>query len=421
MTQVVICTLGTRGDVLPVLALASRLRARNIDVCIQANANWESEARAIGADFVAIAPQDPPQDGRDDAEFHARHIVPSFARSFQDIQARINRHQHPVVIYKVGMAGAQAAAEKFALKRVRLALQPSALPSLERPSWPLSRLLEGRIGRLCGRGLLPLVHAAAQCMSGYRRRIDSFRREVGLSSLPIGIANSTSDEIVLLFCPAWFALPPLDWPARTVCVGFPFFDSAYTDPVLSEFLEREPRPVVFTQGTGVADCARFLEYADVACQRLGLPGVLLGANATSLSTASPRLLCRPFADLATLLPRATALVHHGGIGTTAQAIRAGIPQVLLPDRFDQPDNAMRVAAIRLGAAALGRAIDGEVLAALIRAAITDQLIARRLPIASASVRASDAAEHAAYRIAGLVTQPLRSALANVSSRTAQRA
>ena len=49
-----------------------------------------------------------------------------------------------------------------------------------------------------------------------------------------------------------------------------------------------------------------------------------------------------------LLPHCAAIVHHGGVGTTAQGFAAGIPQLIMPMAFDQPDNAAR--AIRLGVA-----------------------------------------------------------------------
>ena len=55
-----------------------------------------------------------------------------------------------------------------------------------------------------------------------------------------------------------------------------------------------------------------------------------------------------YAPFSAVLPRSAALVHHGGIGTAAQALAAGLPQLVMPMTFDQPDNAVRLA--RLGVA-----------------------------------------------------------------------
>ena len=61
------------------------------------------------------------------------------------------------------------------------------------------------------------------------------------------------------------------------------------------------------------------------------------------------VLWQPYVPLRAILPRCAALVHHGGIGTTAEALRAGVPQVIVPLAYDQFDNAARVTALQAGA------------------------------------------------------------------------
>lgn len=55
-----------------------------------------------------------------------------------------------------------------------------------------------------------------------------------------------------------------------------------------------------------------------------------------------------YAPFGSLVPRAAALVHHGGVGTLAQALRAGCPQLVMPMAFDQPDNAVRLERLGVG-------------------------------------------------------------------------
>ena len=87
-----------------------------------------------------------------------------------------------------------------------------------------------------------------------------------------------------------------------------------------------------------------------AAQRLGRRAVLLTPHREQVpASLPPDMLWLPYVPLRTLLPRAAALVHHGGIGTTAEALRAGVPQVIVPLAYDQFDNAARVEALAAGA------------------------------------------------------------------------
>ena len=95
----------------------------------------------------------------------------------------------------------------------------------------------------------------------------------------------------------------------------------------------------------------FFAAAVDACRRLGRRGILLSRHTEHLPPSLPgTVMHAAYAPFSELLPRAAALVHHGGIGTTAQAMRAGVPQLLMPMSHDQPDNALRVEKFGVGAA-----------------------------------------------------------------------
>lgn len=146
--------------------------------------------------------------------------------------------------------------------------------------------------------------------------LNSFRAELGLSPVNriLGSWAHSPLRTIGLF-PEWFSPPQPDWPANTTLSGFVLLaqGSSTTNPGLDEFLDAGAPPIVFTPGTEMK-------------------------------------LARAFFDrsAASILPRAAALVHHGGIGTIAQAFAAGIPQLIRPMAHDQPDNATRVQRLGVG-------------------------------------------------------------------------
>ncbi|HEU4776199.1 MAG TPA: nucleotide disphospho-sugar-binding domain-containing protein [Telluria sp.] len=159
------------------------------------------------------------------------------------------------------------------------------------------------------------------------------------------------DLSVTLF-PAWFAPPQPDWPTPLVCGEFPLHEPAPDAPFppdLSAFLAAGEAPVVFTHGTGNQQAAAYFQCALAAVQQLGRRAIFLTPLREQVPAALPAsVLWQPYLPFARLLPEAAALVHHGGIGTTAEALRAGIPQLIVSLAFDQFDNAARVAALGAG-------------------------------------------------------------------------
>ncbi len=393
--------MGTRGDIAPFVAIAAALVARGHDVTILSNENWRALVQQTGAGFAAIAPEDPTQSGRDNFAFFVKNVLPSFRESFEIIEAIRAAGSRVVLAYKLGMFGAQCAAEKFGLTNVKIALQPSAVRSAIRPAWPLTRLVQGRWSPLT-RQLIPVLYYARELYGRYRRHTNRFRASLGLAPDRAGVIRRVEDMTIMM-CPQWFAMPQTDWPQHCRFAGFPFLTGGELPQSIMQFVMREGAPLVFTPGTGVSDTQRFFATAERVCDTLNLPAIFLGSGA-ACSAGNQRVLCIPFADLGALLPRSRLLVHHGGIGTTAQAIRSGIPQVILPGQFDQPDNAMRVATLRLGGAAFGAAPSHDDWVDLIWRADNDVSLRRRLAIASADVRATDAAANAATLIETLQSE-----------------
>ncbi len=162
--------------------------------------------------------------------------------------------------------------------------------------------------------------------------------------------QSVADAHLALF-PAWFAPTPPDWPRPLVEGVFALHDpnADALAPELQAFLDTGAAPVVLTPGSGNRQADRWLARAVEGVRRLGRRAVVLTPHRAQVpATLPPGMLWQPYVPLRALLPRAAALVHHGGVGTTAEALRAGVPQVVVPLAYDQFDNAARVEAQAAG-------------------------------------------------------------------------
>ena len=114
---------------------------------------------------------------------------------------------------------------------------------------------------------------------------------------------------------------------------------------LREFFAAGSPPILFTQGsTAVHHPGSFYETSVGAARMLRRRALLIGAE---VMVDGKDVLAVPYASYGELFPKAAVIVHQGGSGTTAQALRAGVPQLIVPFGWDQPDNAARVE--RLGA------------------------------------------------------------------------
>jgi rhamnosyltransferase subunit B len=163
--------------------------------------------------------------------------------------------------------------------------------------------------------------------------------------------HEVGDAAVGLF-PPWFGARQADWPAGFIEGDFPVVMSesgARLSPPLEAFLSGGEAPIAFTPGTGNRHAQKYFVTALTALKRLGRRGLFITPHAEQIPRGLPTQVMwinqAPF-DL--LLPSLAVLVHHGGIGTIAQAFRSGTPQLIVPCAFDQFDNAIR--AQRLGVA-----------------------------------------------------------------------
>ena len=146
---------------------------------------------------------------------------------------------------------------------------------------------------------------------------------------------------------------------------------------LERFLREGAAPLVLTPGSGNQQARRWLARAVEAAQRLDRRAVVLTPHrGQAPDPLPPGVVWQAYVPLRSLLPRAAALVHHGGIGTTAEALRAGVPQVIVPLAYDQFDNAARITALEAGAGLRGGSAGARprVLAATLRRLLDDPAV-----------------------------------------------
>jgi len=185
--------------------------------------------------------------------------------------------------------------------------------------------------------------------------INAARKERGLAPVTGLLQHlATAPDLTLLLFPGWFAPPQPDWPQPLLQAGFALYDpnpeSAPLSAALQAFLAAGPAPMVFTHGTGNRQASAYFAAAVDATVQLHRRAVFLTPHAEQVPTGlPPAILWQDYVPLRSLLPHAAALMHHGGIGTTAEALRAGTPQLIIPLAHDQFDNAERVRALGVGA------------------------------------------------------------------------
>ena len=182
--------------------------------------------------------------------------------------------------------------------------------------------------------------------------LNEFRRDLELPPVSRVLRHwiHSPQRVIALF-PDWFGPPQPDWPPALRMAGFPQYDESDHQelaPGLLRFLDAGDPPIVFTPGSANQDAASFFRAAVDAIARLERRALLLTRFTDHLPTLPADVHHEGYAPLSTLLPRCAALVHHGGIGTLAQALAAGVPQLTMPMGFDQPDNTTRL--LRLGVA-----------------------------------------------------------------------
>jgi UDP:flavonoid glycosyltransferase YjiC (YdhE family) len=279
----------------------------------------------------------------------ARWGAPMIPRQYAAL-AELAGQPGSVLVANPGLLAARLVQEKLGVPTASLLLQPGLLPSsVAPPEMPGGVTIPNWFPHR----LRPLYWLAVD-VAGYvlaARSLNRVRAGLGLAPVRRFFRWWLSPELVIGLFPPWYAAPACDWPPHLRLAGFGRFDGVAEDlPVdVREFCEAGPPPVAFTLGTGMRHASRFFRTAATVCEALGARALFLTKFREVLPSRLPESIryC-PFAPFRKLLPLCGAVVHHGGVGTTAAALEAGCPQLVLQLAWDQPDNAARVVGLGVG-------------------------------------------------------------------------
>ncbi len=366
--RIVMATWGSLGDLHPFLAVALGLKTRGHHVTIASAADYREKVEAEELEFYPLRPELAPLvadpalmrrlgDLRYGTEYLVREVIlRHLPEAYKDLASACR--EADVLVGHNFVFACPIVAEKLGIPWLSVALQPMAFFSSND-----SPVIPGTPWLTCFRqlGWIPrsmMIRSIKRATRHWMTPIDDLRKTLGLPS-PVGhplFDGGFSERGTL----AWFSRvvgpPQPDWPPHVTVTGFPFYDGE-APPMeasarLAEFLAQGEPPVAFTLGSAAVHVAGdFYDESLATVRRLGCRAVfLVGKDPRNRPYApvSENVFVTDYAPHAKVFPRAAVVAHQGGIGTAAQALRAGRPMLVVPYGMDQPDNAVRL--FRLGVA-----------------------------------------------------------------------
>jgi UDP:flavonoid glycosyltransferase YjiC (YdhE family) len=425
-SRIAICTNGTLGDLYPYLAIALELKARGHSVVLAAGRLYQSEVETQDIEFYPIQPDlsaYTPEalreaivkimDSKQGTEYVLRQLLIPHVKASYDGMMDIVQGADLLLTHPLFFAG-PLVAEKTGIRWVSTVLAPISIPSIYDPaalnadSLIRPEMVKPWLARL-------LQKLARWYLRPWSEPIRQLRAELGLSigGDPLFEGQFSSHLALALFSQVLATSQP-DWPTQLRVTGFVFDDRDRADrvpPELTEFLDAGSPPIVFTLGSSaVWDADNFFIESAVAARQLGRRAVLLaGPDVDRLPSdcLSESIAAFDYVPHSALFPHAAAIVLHGGIGTTGQALRSGRPMLFVPYAHDQPDNAAR--ARRLGVARIisRRRYTADRLATELKLLLEDRSYANRAAEISSQVRAETGVRTACDAIEAQLAVPSR--------------
>ena len=379
--HVVLVSIGTDGDLFPHIGLGARLRERGHSVTLVASEDYQALAKENDFSFQALVSAEENRELFEHPDFwnplktaplSARWGV-RFLRRQYDLLAKLAGPEM-VLVANPGVFAASLVQEKLGVPLATLILQPWMVPSSMAPPLIPNFTLLARAPRPVWELVNHGIALFGDILIG--PELNRLRRELGLKPMRRILHKWLSKELVIGMFPDWFGAPQADWPAQVRLVGFPMFDGsdhAGLAPEVLEFCRGGTPPVAFTFGTGMAHSADMFRAALEACEILGSRGIFLTKYREQLPATLPSsVLHCAFAPFQALFPRCRAVVNHGGIGTVAKAMAAGVPQLIRPICFDQIDNGMRVKKLGVGDCLRSEPFSGKQMATALAALMTEE-------------------------------------------------
>jgi rhamnosyltransferase subunit B len=360
--KIVIAAFGSLGDMHPMNALGIELKKRGHEVVFAAMEFYREKVEMLGFELRPMRPNLDPNDkqlarelmdAEKGSELLLRKIIlPNLRPMYQDLlEAAADAD---LLISSEVVFIADSVAQKNGIKWITTTLAPGTMLSAHDPFVP-PNVQWLKHFRFLGSGFHNVMygfvkHKIASWFEDYR----AFRREIGLSENHDPLFGGKSDLLNLAMFSKVLGRPQPDWHSPTLQTGFCFYDGAddmgKMPAGLGEFLENGEPPIVFTLGSAaVMDARDFFEESAKTAKILNRRAVLLyGIFNEPPKGIDENITAFDYAPYSQVFPKAACVVHQGGVGTTSQVLRAGVPHLFMPYSHDQPDNAARCE--RLGVA-----------------------------------------------------------------------
>jgi len=360
VSRILLTTQGSLGDLHPYLALGLGLKARGHHVAVGTTMYYHSRVERAGLEHRPIAPHLSPEDEtlvklvvdpKKGSEYIFRELIMPHLRESHTDTLRAVEGMDLVVGHPIAMA-TPIVAEQKNLTWASVVLAPLSFLSVHEPMEISGHPVMSKLTH-ASFWLRKLIGAMGRKLSkSWVGPLYDLRRELGLprGGHPL-FEGQHSPQLVLGLYSKLFGAPQPDWPPNTTITGYCFHDRKEgheeLSPGLAAFLDAGPPPLVFTLGsTAVLDAGGFFEESAAAARALKRRAVLLCGKTAPKGVEGADLRVEEYAPYSQLFPRSEAVVCSGGIGTLGQALRAGLPFVVVPFGNDQPDNAARC--LRLG-------------------------------------------------------------------------
>ncbi len=420
--RVLIAALGSRGDVQPFVALGWALAQRGHTVTVVADqifapliaryglhaAPFDAEVQRHMAALVRVGHRNAARQLLELARRGKEAAAIIFRRIYDAAQ-----HADGVVFSPLAMVAADIAAH-LGIPALTAAVQPltptAAFPHPLAPAWP--RGLPGR--RLYHRGTYAWVNGVLGGLA--RPYVNRFRAQV-LRLPPRSwrdFVNADPFPRPMLYAfPEQVVPKPPEWGPDVHLTGYWLLppDAGWRpSPELQAFLDAGPPPVYVGFGSMVdADPEGLTRLVIQALRAVGRRGVLLGGWARLGRGARPDdILVVDEVPHTWLFPRCAAVVHHGGAGTTAAALHAGVPAVVVPYLMDQPFWGRRVAALGVGPRPIPRRkLTAAALAQALDRALHDAAMRARAAALGQALRAADGLGQAARLVEAYIQRSTR--------------
>jgi rhamnosyltransferase subunit B len=361
LLHIILVGLGSAGDVHPNVALGRALVRRGHKVTLVAPSVFRNLAAQTGLEFFGLGTDAAHEEVIRNPDLWdpskafpliAKRLILDFMRPVYEFIAGNYASGYTVVAAPGTAFGARIANEKLGVPLATVHLQPSILRSAINPATymipditaPLPVWLRKLYFRAVDHFVIDRLLAP---------ETNAFRKELQLPPVRNLFAGWIhSPQMVIGLFPEWFGPNAPDWPANFHHAGFPLWDERDVRPALPQleaFLAAGSPPYVFTAGSAMMHAHDFFRTAAEVCRASSRRGVFIARYSEQIPSALPAGVKHfEYVAFSQILPRAAAFVHHGGIGTAAQALAAGVPQLVMPLAHDQFDNAVRLQ--RLGVA-----------------------------------------------------------------------